>query len=307
MSTSPIVLVTGADGLIGRHIVQTLTRQKIGRVVSVSRGSSSQRSPDELRVYANLLDVKQTETLAEINPDIIVHAAAVLPVGLGDEGAAEKNKVIDRNVFQLVDSTKARLIYFSSISIYENNKHPWVESQCSRATSIYAVEKYRSEMRVNELCHPSVILRISSPYSAVSYERPGVLFHFVRQAVAGGLLTVSGNGHRTQDFIHGSDISSAVAAVINNWTSGEVLLAKETFNVASGKPFSMIDLAELIVRIAADGRVSLVRGVDEHYRADVEISYIRDTLGWTPEVSLEDGLTQLIRRARGADEDWFIV
>lgn len=304
----PPVLVTGAEGLLGRHIVRALTDTTDHPVVAVTRRSNPPALPSVLWRTADLCMEAAVQELADVGAVVIVHAAAILPRSLDDAKAARANLQMDSHVLQLAERTRASLIYLSSQSVYEHEPIPWHETQPAQPTSAYAAGKHRTEQAVRALPAASASLRISSPYSAVDPSRPGVLFHFVREAVAGRPLTVMGDGERTQDFVHGADVARAVVAVLHAWRTQPDPTRHDVFNIASGKVVSMKRLAEQVVSCCGSGRIEN-DGADRYgdHRADLSIAHAAATLGWQPRIGLETGLAQLVRRLRGSHEDWLAL
>ena len=310
LSSSQCVVVTGAAGLLGQHVMRALESLNTKRLVGVVRESSrffgNKGMCGEYRV-ADLADPAQIDDLRELSADIIVHTAARLPASLDDKVAAATNRALDLNILDLARKCRARLIYVSSTAVYGNSKTPWNENSVSSELPAYAAEKLRTEALVRSLDLPSVVLRISSPYSAIGVDRPGVLFHFVRQAIADSEVRVRGNGTRAQDFVHAQDVAGAVSAICGLWHDGQLQDAwSPIFNIASGFPITMLELAERIVGICGSGRITLEGKptAEDEYRAVVDISRARRSLGWAPLVSLDEGIAQMVRRLRGEDEDW---
>jgi nucleoside-diphosphate-sugar epimerase len=304
----PPVLVTGAAGLLGRHILRALTDTSQQPVVAVTRGSKPLALPGVRWRTVDLSRTTAVQGLADEGAAVIVHAAAILPRSLDDAEAAQANLQMDTCVLQLAERTRASLIYLSSQSVYEHEPTPWRETQPAQPSSAYAAGKYRTERAARSLPAASAALRISSPYSAVDPSRPGVLFHFVREAVAGRPLTVMGDGERTQDFVHGADVARAVVAVLRAWRAQSDPTRHDVFNIASGQAVSMKRLAEQVVSCCGSGRIEHT-GADRHsdQRADLSIAHSVASLGWQPQIGLDIGLAQLVRRLRGSHEDWLAV
>lgn len=304
----PLVLVTGAEGLLGRHIVRALTDTGDYHVAAVTRRSKPAAFPGVLWRTVDLGVGAAVQELADMGAAVIVHAAAILPRSLDDAEAAQANLQMDSHVMQLAERTCASLIYLSSQSVYEHEPIPWRETQPVQPTSAYAAGKLCGEQAARALPAASASLRISSPYSAVDPFRLGVLFQFVREAVAGRPLAVMGNGERTQDFVHGADVARAVIAVLHAWRLQPVPPRHDVFNIASGKAVSMKRLAEQVVSCCGSGRIEHT-GADQYsgHRADLSIVHATATLGWQPRIGLEVGLAQLVRRLRGSHEDWLAL
>ena len=306
--TQPTVLVTGAEGMLGRHIVRALTDASDQPVVAVTRRNSHQALPNVYWITADLHRHTEVQKLSEARAAIIVHAAAILPRSLDDVRAARANLEIDTHVLQLAERTRASLIYLSSQSVYEHESIPWSETQTVHPSSAYAANKHRSEQAACTLHTSTTVLRISSPYSAIDPSRPGVLFHFVREAMSGRTLTVMGDGGRTQDYVHGADVARAVVAALRAWGTKGDTVRHDIFNIAGGKPVSMQRLAEQIVSCCGSGRIEHA-GSDHngYHRGVLSITHAKTSLGWKPQIELNTGLAQLVRRLKGAHEDWLAI
>jgi UDP-glucose 4-epimerase len=308
MNQTPTVLVTGAEGLLGRHIVRALVDTDTCQVTAVSRMAVWPATKCLTWVNADLRQASEVQEMASLKADVIIHAAAMLPRTLDDAAAAEANHAMDDHMLLLARQSGASLIYMSSLSVYEDCDTPWDESLAVHPVAAYAASKHQSERAIQALGLPAATLRISSPYSASDITRPGVLYHFAREAVAGRPLIVTGKGERAQDFVHGADIGRAVVAVLQHWREHAAGARAETFNIAAGHPISMTELAELVVSCCGSG--DLVHdGVEDGppYRAELSVARAKEILRWQPQVELRAGLEQLIRHMRGSHEDWLVV
>jgi UDP-glucose 4-epimerase len=302
------VLVTGAEGLLGSHIVRALTDRADQPVVAITRRINPPTLSGAQWRTVDLLQSAEVQGLADVGAGVIVHAAAILPRSLDDADAAQSNLKMDTHVLQLAERTRASVIYLSSQSVYEHESPPWCETQLVQPTSAYAAAKLRTEHAARALPAASAALRISSPYSAVESNRSGVLFHFVREAVAGRPLNVMGDGERTQDFVHGSDVAMAVVAVLSAWRVQSDPTRHDVYNIASGRAVSMSQLAEQVISCCGSGRIEY-SGEDSHgdHRVDLTIFHAAASLGWQPQIGLVTGLAQLVRRMRGSHEDWLAI
>jgi UDP-glucose 4-epimerase len=304
----PKILITGSEGHLGRHVVRLLCDANIGDVVCVHRNSFPSPSKGVISVFADLTQYGHVNELKKYQPDIVIHLAANIPLTSDDDYASKNNRLIDDNIFSLISKLDTFYIYISSLSVYEGCAIPWIESLKVDPKTAYAKSKYDSEKQILNSDNKSVILRLSSPYSAINHTCQSVLYHFAREAIMDRTLFVNGNGARSQDFVHGIDVARAILSIINCWEVGERNLPKEIYNIASGQHISMIDLANLVVSCSGMGKIQLERShVDHFYKVDMPISRANNMFGWSPRVTLRDGIDQLIRRLRGGDEDWFVV
>lgn len=305
---SPTLLVTGSDGLVGRYVVRMLSESY--RVIVTSRRGVAFGQKGLNTINVNLQNADEVRRLVDIRPDVIIHLAAALPTGINDDAISVANKAIDLNIFSLAKLVNASVVFCSSVSVYEGQAGPWVESLPLNPTSSYALSKLQSEELFSRLDSGAVSLRISSPYGATHLLRKGVLYHFAREASAGRQLTIYGDGNRTQDFVHALDVAYSVNRVIGSWSKHTRLALRGVLNVASGNPIAMSELALLVLNLTGNSNPLVYEAGDadqERYRSHVSIANAASFINWKPLISLSCGLNHYLRVLKGKNEDWFSV
>jgi UDP-glucose 4-epimerase len=112
-----------------------------------------------------------------------------------------------------------------------------------------------------------------------------VIGRFLKQRKEGKPMTITGDGEQSRDFTHVRDIVDAIVRSAESTRVGK----GEVFNVGAGRNISINALAALI-----GGPVEHVapRIEPKHTRADT--TAIRTALGWTPTITLEDGIAELM-------------
>jgi dTDP-L-rhamnose 4-epimerase len=166
-------------------------------------------------------------------------------------------------------------------------------------TSVYAVSKRDQE----ELCLsvgrgyriPTVALRyfnVYGPRQALSNPYTGVCAIFSARIKNGNPPMIFEDGRQSRDFVHVSDIVRA-----NLLAMARPEADYQVFNVGTGQPMSILQIAETLSRLygakAAPALTQKFRAGDiRHCYAD--ISRIQRALGFSPTVSLEDGLRELV-------------
>ena len=227
------------------------------------------------------------ELLLEVSPEVVVHCAAVLPSqheGQGAVEAARANRAMDRRVIEYCAAARCRLVFLSSMSVYGlQNADLMGEETKLDPVGPYAAGKAESEEDVRKL-DSAAILRVSSPFGRG--QRENVLSLFVANAMRGEPLRYYGSGSRCQDFVAARDVGRAIVAAAAARVSG-------TFNIASGEPIAMKELAELVVRELGSKSSVEAAGRDdpqEGFGAAYAISKAEAELGWRPEVPLAEGI-----------------
>jgi UDP-glucose 4-epimerase len=291
------VAVTGATGLVGRQVVKELEAQG-HPVIAVGRHEPDGTGALLLRV--DLLGPDAGTVLDEL-PILsgIVHCAAVLPAHDDDvdgRRSAEANKTIDQSVVTFASRRELPLVFTSSVAVYGQLEGQSIDEDAAlHADGPYAKQKVATEALIRERVESAAILRISSPYGPAMV-RATVLRLFLDRAFAGEPVEYFGSGARSQDFIHVNDLASACLLALDRPSS------RGTFNVCSGTATTMRELAETCVRLAghpgsvvrAAGRPDPLEGPTRMY----DIRRAAEVLGWTPLVSLEDGIRDMVEHER---------
>ena len=166
-------------------------------------------------------------------------------------------------------------------------------------SSIYALNKYEQE----RMCLlygaaydvPTVALRLFNvygPYQALSNPYTGVLAIFAGRLLNEKPPLIFEDGMQRRDFVHVADVARACAlALIGNGADGMVV------NVGSGNSYTVCELAERLARVM--GKEQIQPRIAGKYRVGdirhcfADISLAGETLGFKPEVELDDGLGQL--------------
>ncbi len=301
------VLVTGAAGFIGSSAAETLLRRG-DAVVGVDcfldyypraakeRNLAGMRgNPDFEFIEADLASCDLVALLEGI--DGVLHFAAQAGVraswGRDFEIYARANVLATQRLLESCreQPRPPRVVYSSSSSIYgDAADFPTTEVTLPRPISPYGVTKLAGE----HLCRlyavgmgvPSISLRYFTVYGP--RQRPDMAFHrFLRAHLAGEPIVVFDDGEQTRDFTF---VADAVAANLRALEHGEPGAA---YNVGGGSRVSVNHVLDMIGELT--GRKVVVER-RERQKGDVRDTHAdtraatRD-LGWTPAVSLREGLT----------------
>jgi nucleoside-diphosphate-sugar epimerase len=228
---TPRVLVTGANGVVGSAVVKHLLSFNIEAVAL----------QDETGIRTDLRSINaKTHPIQDV--DFIVHCAAPIPGKNSSAYPARIEKDIDQidlNVMKLAKRFHSRVFYLSTCGLYVRTHNDFLsEEQDLAPRSPYFLAKQRGESRF--LNHTNaVVLRISSPFGEKIHPT-AVLAKYLDGFQRNANLDLWGSGAREQDYVCTEDIANFVYKQIMKWTSG-------VFNVVSGNPITMLELARLIV------------------------------------------------------------
>jgi UDP-glucuronate 4-epimerase len=311
------VLVTGAAGFIGSHLLEALCAAG-DDVVGVDSfdpfypRADKERNLREVACSASVafdeLDVRDVAGLAALlTPDtVIVHLAARAGVrpSLADPVAyAEANIVGTAAVLEAARRAGVRRIVFgSSSSVYgDSTPAPFREDAPALAPmSPYAATKRAGELLLHSLAptrgFQAAALRFFTVYGP--RQRPDLAIHaFTRRLTAGEPLTLFGDGTESRDYTYCDDVVAGVMAAVQ-WTE-HAPVGLEIFNLGGSCPVPLKLLVdELTSVLGVTPRVQWAPrqpGDVQHTWADLAKSAA--VLGYAPRTALREGLGRFV--------DWF--
>jgi UDP-glucose 4-epimerase len=142
----------------------------------------------------------------------------------------------------------------------------------------------------------TVCLRVFNAYGPGQNLPPShapVIPHYLRQALRGSTLVMHGDGSQTRDYVYVDDV---VSAMISAATAPGI--NKSVINIGSGAETSIRDMIRLVmqvlgIRVEAIANPRNDPGVS---RMCADLSQARDRLGYSPRISLEEGLRLTLER-----------
>jgi UDP-glucose 4-epimerase len=136
---------------------------------------------------------------------------------------------------------------------------------------------------------PNVVLRLGNVYGPrqSSHGEAGVVAIFSAALKEGKPVTVYGDGLQTRDYVHVKDVARAFLLAGRKRESG-------VLNVGTGQETTVLGLIELLERAAGTEaeRVFEPLRPGELKASALDTRRIRDTLGWSPGIGLEQGLAE---------------
>jgi nucleoside-diphosphate-sugar epimerase len=240
-------------------------------------------------------DLRNKQTWAQLPTSVtcIIHLAAMIPWKNEDR---QRGSILSDNLTPienlLAQSAKLpnlkQIVYSSSVSVYSASGSWLNESSPTEPSTLYGVAKLRGENLLATLNNQAVAvtsLRLSSLYAAGQYQGT-VLPLMVNRASQRQPLFVFGDGARTQDFLRCEDAAAAVLLTFQNQARG-------VYNIGTGTPITMSELAQTVRRVFADSSLEIVfqrekQEIDPGIKLD--ISKARRELNYAPTIGLEKGL-----------------
>ena len=297
----PAVMVTGGAGFIGSHLVEALVSRgfRVRVIDNLSTGQSAQVHRAAEFITANIVQPESLEHLFD-GIDTVFHTAALPRVPLSIENPLEThmiNVVGTLNVLIAARNAGVRRVIFSgSSSVYGNQTElPLNEAMKPNPLSPYALQKLAGE-QYTRLFHrlyglETLTLRyfnVFGPRMATEGAYVTVISSFLRQRKTGQPLTIEGDGEQTRDFTHVRDVVRANLLAMHCATADG-----RPLNIGQGRSVSVNWVARQIggPTINLPARIGDVRHTLADFREAKQI------LGWSPQVTTEQGLAELIKGA----------
>jgi UDP-glucose 4-epimerase len=310
-------VVTGGAGFIGSTLVDRLVREghQVVVVDDLSSGSlanlaAAQAEPGRAVEVAerDIRDPKTTALIADAAPEVVFHLAAQadVRVSVADPAFdAEVNVVGSLRVLEGARQGGARKVVFASsggtifgdpdpADLPVDERHP------QHPLSPYGVAKKATGdyLRAYQALHglDYAALALANVYGPRQdpHGEAGVVAIFAGKLLAGEPCTIFGSGEQTRDFVYVDDVVDAFVRAARDESAGGLLA-----NVGTGVETSVNQLYAAMAGAAgfdaaADYAPARPGELD---RSALDPGLARETLGWSPQVSLDDGVAHVL--------DWF--
>lgn len=303
-----ICLVTGGAGFIGSNLVDRLI--SLNHEVRVIDNESSTvhenfywNQGGASKIQADICNYEEIEPYFH-NVEFVFHLAAQSRIqpGINSPLQTIKTNILGTaNILECARNNNVeRLIYSTTSSYYGlKNRVPNIETQTKDCLNPYSVSKVGGE----ELCKiyydlyglKSISLRyfnVYGPREPLRGPYAPVVGLFLRQVLSDQTVTIVGDGLQRRDFTHVEDVLEAnLAAAFSPAPKGAF---GETYNVGSGRNFSIIELAEMV---GAKKMEFLAPRPGEARKTLANTDKIRRAFGWTPKKVLKDYIDEMLEKS----------
>ncbi len=305
------VLVTGAGGFIGSHLVEHLVELGADVTAFLRYNAANSRGllemlplPDREQVHYVFGDLCDPFALESIDPDVevVFHLAAIIAIPFSymqPALVADNNFRSTLNVLEWCRRRKIkRLVHTSSSEVYGTAQQDFItEAHPQEAQSPYAASKIACDKLVQSynlsFDLPAVTLRPFNTYGPRQSAR-AIIPTIITQALTQDKVFL-GAQHPTRDFNFVADTVDAFIRIAET-----PAIEGRTYHVGSGREISIGQLADRIIPLTGR-KVQVVfdptrirPSASEVNRLICDASRAQKDLGWEPRTSLDEGLRQTI-------------
>jgi len=303
------ILVTGGAGFLGSHLCdELLTRGN--RVICVDNLETGS--------LANIEHIRDRERFVHLNLDIIHPYYVDEPVDFVYHLASPASPIDylrlplhtlkvgsygTHHTLGMAKHKRARFLLASTSEVYgDPHEHPQPETYWGHVNPIGPRGVYDEAKRYAEALTmayhrqqgvDTAIVRIFNTYGPRMRPNDGrAIPTFLRQALANRPITVFGDGSQTRSFCYVSDEIRGIIALAESGYHDPV-------NIGNPDEFTLLELAETVKGVTASSSEIVFEAlpVDDPKQRQPDITLARELLGWSPEVSLREGLERTIEQS----------
>ena len=303
------ILVTGGCGFIGsnfmKHMVKKYSEYEFVNydILTYAGNLSNVRECEEYDNYqfvrGDICDYeKLEETVSNFDIDVIINFAAESHV---DNSIENSDEFIQTNIngthtlLKLMHKfTIHKFVQISTDEVYGSLidfEEPFTEETPLAPNSPYAASKTSADLLCRSFYetykYPITITRCSNNYGPNQYPEKLIPL-MIQKAKNGERLPVYGNGKNIRDWVHVQDHCEAIDVVLHKGEDGEV------YNIGGECEKTNLEIVNTIIG-SLGGEIEYVEDRKGHdWRYAMNISKIKNELGWKPKVNFEIGIGELL-------------
>ena len=315
-------LVTGGRGFVGGWLAKALL-ERGETVVSFDRRRTDERPSaigmlgiegELIQIEGELTDAEAVAAaLRERGIDTVFHLAAETIVQTVAQSPVRGFESNVRGTWTVLEACRVhgveRAVVASSDKAYGAHAElPYREDFALRPTAPYEASKAAADLIARSYWAsyglPVAVTRFANVYGGGDLNFSRLIPEAVSAAIQGRAPVLRSDGSPERDYLYVEDAAAAYLAIADGLDRDDV--RGEAFNAGGGRPHPVREVVGLIARLADTGVEPEIRGagnpageIDRQY---VDATKLRETLGWTPTVELEEGLSRTIEWYRAHPE-----
>lgn len=298
------LLITGISGFIGSAVYQNFKDDfEIFTIDNLSFGNRSLIDiPDENFYVDDIRNRRRVfELFEKIQPDYVIHLAAIHFIPYCNEHpfeAAEVNIEGTKNIFDACESTNSvtKVLYASTAAVYPIVEEAITENHPTGPLDIYGITKLTGEYIASAFHQktniPTIVCRFFNAFGP--NETNPHLIPAIQEQINGGLRKISlGNLEPKRDYIHTSDMASAIEGLMSKFTEGF-----DIFNLGQGIEYSVTEIVDAFAECLNED-IEIIQDPSRMRKSDrlhllADNTKLKNFLNWEPQVGIQEGIKTLI-------------
>jgi UDP-glucose 4-epimerase len=304
------VLVTGGAGLIGSTVVDQLIDADVAEITvldNFDRGRTANLAEAIERFPVEIVtgDIRDTEAVRRVTAgrDVVFHLAAIRITQCAEEPRLALEVLVD-GTFNVIEAAQragvGKVVFSSSASVYGDadvlptgeDHHPYNNRTFYGASKTFGELMLRSFHEMYGLDWVGLrYFNVYGPRMDIHGVYTEVLVRWMERIAAGQRPLILGDGTQTMDFVFSTDIARANLAAARSDATDVIC------NVARGESTSLNDLARTLLEVMGsdlEPEYGPPRAVNNVQHRQADVSRARDLIDFTAQVSLAEGLAQLV-------------
>ncbi len=303
------ILITGGLGFIGSTLAHRLAKIEadiylIDSLIPEYGGNNFNVDGIEDKVKVNIADVRDKHSMDYLvkGKDIIFNLAGTLSHIDSMNDPFTDLEINCRSQLSILESCRknnrdVKIIFAGTRGQYGKADYlPVDEKHLMHPTDVNGINNIAGEsyhiLYNNIYGIRAVSLRLTNTYGPrhqMRHHKQGIINWFIRQLIEEQTVTLYGDGKQIRDINYVDDVVEALLLVAcNEKANGEV------FNLG-GIPKNLIDLVETMIAVYGKGNYELIPFKDDLKKIEIgdyiaNYEKIKNTVGWQPKISLEEGL-----------------
>ncbi|MEI7617514.1 MAG: NAD-dependent epimerase/dehydratase family protein [Actinomycetota bacterium] len=316
-----VCVVTGGLGFIGSNLVASLvadgaTVRIVDELVPGHGGAMHNVEPLPVDVLVASIGDPRVSDLVE-GADVVFNLAGQVShtSSMVDPQQDLRLNALDHALFletlRRVNPT-ARIVHASTRQVYGRvDRQPVDETTAANPVDVNGVAKLAGEqlhmVYAQAYGMATTSLRLTNVYGPrqrLTSDELGFLPVFMRKALLNETIRIFGDGSQRRDCVHVADVVACLRAATDDAAVGRI------YNVGHPQDHSLAEIAALITAATSSGGgLEFVPWPSDHQRIDIgsfhtDSTRINNELGWTPAMSLADGIAHTVAFYRG--DPWYL-
>lgn len=297
------VLVTGASGFVGSHLVKKLTSKKSKIVTLSQKGAKpSDKSIEEIGSVENF--DKLNDIIKKYRISTIFHLAAQPIVETGQANPIATFEVNIRGTWNVLEAARQnkvqKVIIASTAHVYgDNPKLPFKEEYFPQPSRPYETSKACADLLAQSFADtynlPVEIPRFVNIYGPGDFNLSRLIPKVITIILQGNSPRIWDVGS-VRDFLYIDDaIKAYLMLAEKKFPDGK---RGRIFNFGTGKPIKVLDLVKKIIKIAENKLINVtIESIPRDRSNEIRRQYVssakaKKELGWYPKISLDAGLAK---------------